>query len=375
MILNFDNIAHKILARAILSYRARVGFLMSANRDYDSDVAKKGDIINVPISKPIQARDAEVSNVNPALTDTDSDTVGIQLTQWREAPFSVTDLELTKIDQDEHFMPMSMHEAIRVLAEEANEFMAGKYDEIYNFVGIAGTTPFTSDTQALIDADLALNLDNVPTSNRSFIMDAYGNAKALNLEAFKSAEKMGRNGVVIEGDLGRVFGFDTMWDNAVQTHTRGASATALSVGVTAAGAKSLSIDGLGSAQPVKGDIFTVAGSSQQHVVVSATTVSAGASVLTIEPALAVEVTDNSQLDFVDDHVANLAFHRDAFTMAERPLKETSLAPATIYSLTDPVSGVSMRLEIVRMRNVDEWRLQILYGGKSTRPYSASRVLG
>ena len=373
---NLDNILHKILARAILSYRAKAGFIMAANRDYDKEVAQKGESINVPISKAITARDAEVSNSNPALTNTDQDTVAIELTEWREAPFSVTDLELTKIDQDEHFMPMAMHEAVRVLAEEANVFMASKYKEIYNFVGAAGTTPFGTNTSEIIAADKKLNQLNVPGTGRSFIMDTEAYANALSLDSFHHAEKMGRNGVVIDADLGRVFNFDTQWDNAVQSHTLGATTgtNVLTNGGGTAGDTTLAIDGL-TGQPVVGDIFTIAGNTQQYVVTDGGTLVSDAATITIEPPLAATVADGVQLTFVDDHTANLAMHKDAITMAERPLKQTSLAPSTIASLTDPVSGVSMRLEIVRMRNVDEWRLQVLYGGKSTRPYAATRVLG
>jgi hypothetical protein len=373
---NLDNILHKILARAILSYRAKVGFVMAANRDYDDAVAQKGESINVPISKAIAARDAAVSNVQPSLTNTDQDTVAIELTEWREAPFSVTDLELTKIDQDEHFMPMAMHEAIRVLAEEANTFMAGKYTEFYNWVGTAATTPFGSDTSAIIAADKKLNQNNVPTSGRSFIMDTEAYANALALDSFHNADKMGRNGVVIEADLGRVFNFDTQWDNAVQTHTTGAATAGnvLTDGGGTAGDTTLVADAF-TVKPSPGDLFTIAGDTTQYVVVSATDLSSGESTMTIQPPLAADVADGVQLTFVASHTANMALHRDALTIAERPLKQTSLAPSTIASMTDPLSGVSMRLEIVRMRNVDEWRLQVLYGGKSTRPYAGLRVLG
>jgi hypothetical protein len=269
-----------------------------------------------------------------------------------------------------------MHEAVRVLADEANVFIAGKYKEFYNWVGSPGTTPFASDTTALINADKKLNQNNVPSVGRSFIMDTEAYANALALDSFHHAEKMGRNGVVIDADLGRVFNFDTQWDNAVQDHTLGATTgtNVLTNGGGTAGDTTLAIDGL-TGQPVEGDLFTIAGDTTQYVVTNGGTLASNAATVTIEPALAADVADNVQLTFVADHTANMALHRDAITMAERPLKQSSLAPSTIASMTDPLSGVSMRLEIVRMRNVDEWRLQVLYGGKSTRPYAGLRVLG
>ena len=48
---NFINIMYKTIASGLYSYRKKLPFVMSANRDFSSEAAEKNDVINVPISK------------------------------------------------------------------------------------------------------------------------------------------------------------------------------------------------------------------------------------------------------------------------------------------------------------------------------------
>jgi hypothetical protein len=69
---------------------------------------------------------------------------------------------------------------------------------------------------------------------------------------------------------------------------------------------------------------------------------------------------------------NLAFHRDAFHFASRPL--TSDAAADLMrSVADPVSGVALRMEMIRQNKQDYIEFDVLYGATSFRPQLAVRI--
>ena len=102
---------------------------------------------------------------------------------------------------------------------------------------------------------------------------------------------------------------------------------------------------------------------------------------TISPALKADATDTAAITFLDDVVdstgrVGLAFHRDAFALATRPLmaSSTDLAMGSnIMSMTDPVSGLSLRLEVQRQYKQTTWEFDILYGVKCVRPEYACKV--
>ena len=74
------------------------------------------------------------------------------------------------------------------------------------------------------------------------------------------------------------------------------------------------------------------------------------------------------------HRANLAFHRDAFTLATVPFTLPETAPVKEQLSAD---GITMTLtggwDVTNYREI--YRLDILYGVKTIRPEWACRILG
>ena len=75
------------------------------------------------------------------------------------------------------------------------------------------------------------------------------------------------------------------------------------------------------------------------------------------------------------HVDNLVFHRDAFALATRPLSVPTTGGSIISSATDPISGLSMRLEVSRQHKQTTWAFDMLYGAKLVRAELGCRLLG
>lgn len=375
---NLNAIIPKILSRGLLTLRGKLVMPRIVNGDYSSEAAKKGELINVPIPTAAAVTDVTPSNTKPALVDKTPESVDIPLDQWKMSSFHLTDQDMLRIDMDAHFMPMSTLSAIDAIAENINGYIMGLYTQVPNWVGTAGSTPFSTDAAAAIAARKKLSSLKAPATERRMVLDLDAEANALGLAQFADVSQVGERNVKIEGEIGRKYGFDFFSDQQVPSHTTGAAGTILTNGIQAIGATSITVDGITGTGIVAGDAFTIAGQSTQYTVTAATALGGGAQTLTISPKLSAQVADGIQLTFVASHAVNLAFHRDAFAFAMRPLAQTTQSMqmgSKILSLTDPATGITMRLEVTRVHKAVTWEFDVLYGGKLVRPELAVRVLG
>lgn len=379
---DLSQIMPKILARSLMVLRGKLVMPRLVNGDYAPDAAKKGDVINVPIPTGQSVTDVTPSNAKPALVDKTPDGVSVPLDQWKMTSFHLSDKDMVQIDSNEHFLPMQTQSAIDAIAENVNGYLLDLYAEVPNFVGTANTTPFATTGAAAIDARKKLHAQKAPRDQRRMVLDLDAEANALALAIFGDVEKVGERNVKIEGEIGRKYGFDFFSDQQVSEHTTGAATgTTIAIdnapGPYAVGTETLHVDGL-TAGFVRGDLFTIAGNTTQYTVISATTLAGADQDITISPPLAAAAADGAVITVIASHTANLAFHRDAFAFAMRPLAQTSQSLALgsqILSLTDPVTGITLRLEVTRVHKAVVWEFDVLYGGRLVRPELAVRVLG
>ena len=129
-----------------------------------------------------------------------------------------------------------------------------------------------------------------------------------------------------------------------------------------------------------GDIITIAGDDQTYVLTAAATQASAATDVTLafEPALKVALTGSEAITVKATHVVNLAFHRDAFALAMRPLM-ASVADyqlgSRFISMQDPVTGLVLRLEVSRQHKQTRWAFDVLWGTQLVRPALACRLAG
>jgi hypothetical protein len=380
---NVQNILAKILARGLLALREQAIMPRLVNGDYSSEAAEKGDTIDVPIPSAVTATDVTPSNTPPAPSSSNPNKVQISLDNWKKADFYLTDKEMVEIDKNQHFMPMQMSEAVRSLANVINEDIHAEYLGVYGYTGTAGTTPFASTVTDATNARKVLHQQRAPRTERRGVLDYDAEANALALSPFADAEKTGSTAVKIEGEIGRKYGIDWFADDAVTTHVAGTlSAPGGLVGsTTAAGASALDIESASAQGDIEiGDIFTIAGDSQTYVAKAnvVAIVSGTAQSVAIDPPLQTAATAAAAITIVGTHVVNLSFHRDAFAFANRPLVSNTQEMALgsqILSMTDPQTGITLRLELSRQYKQVVWEFDVLWGAKLVRPELATRIAG
>lgn len=368
------NVVPQILAQGLLALRGATIGPRLVNTDYSRQAAEKGDTIDVPIPSAISAAAVAASNTAPSTADISPTKVQIPLDKWYEAPFYMTDKDIN--DAMNGIVPMQVSEAVKALGEQVNSDVLALYKGVYGAVGTAGTTPFASNYSAATAARKKLNEQLAPLSPRAILIDPDAEENAINLSTFADAGFTTDAGVIMDGVIGRKLGFNWFMDQQVPTHTAGtASGTLVNSASVAIGDTTVATD-TGTGTILEGDIFTVAGDSQQYVCTAdVADVSSGS--LAFSPAAKVAWADNAAITVeTTDSVANMAFHRDAFALATRPLAAPGDGLGNIIqSAVDPVSGLSLRLEISREHKRTRWSFDILYGVKTVRPELATRIYG
>ena len=369
------SILPKLLTRALPTLRENAVMPQLVTTYSSPSASNPGQNIDVPV--PVAQTAAAITNSNtpPANTDVATSTVQIQLTSHYGTNFHLSDSEVTRIDADGLFVPMQLAEAVRALANQVDSDLLGLSTSVYNHVGTAGTTPFHNaahlNTVWQKGARKKMNQNLAPSADRHIVVDEDAEGNIGSLDQFVLANERGDQGGIISGTIGTKLGADWFMNQNVPTHdTAGPASYLINSASVAIGDSSVAIDG-GSNTPAVGDVFTVAGDTQQYVVSSY-----GSSTLGFAPTAKVAWADNAALTFVTtDSVSNLAFQSGAFAMASAELAGSDFGLGNVQSIVDEKTGLVLRLEVRRDYKQTTWELDVLYGVKAIRPELAVRIFG
>lgn len=374
----------RLLAQGLLALRQVAIIPQLVNMGYSGLAGERGSSIDVPIPSAIAAQVVAPGNTPPSTPDVQPSTVSIQLNNWYEAPFYLTDQDmLTAMNGT---IPMQASEAVKSLANRVNTDILTLYKSVYGFNGTPGTTPLASDTSAITNTRKVLNTQLAPVDDRRFVLDPNADGNALSLPAFQYVNQGGTDSVMREGQLGRRLGFDFYMSQLMPFHTAGTQSGTITVSGAAAAAptafsQTITIASAGSSAVAwnYGDVVTFAGDTQTYVVTNISGVTIGASstgTVTLAPGLQIAKSGGEAVTLKASHQINLAFHRDAFAFATRPLASSAEGLGNIIqTATDPDSGLTLRLEISREHKRTRFSYDILYGCQCIRPQLAARLAG
>lgn len=360
---------------ALIALEAQLGMARAVFRGYDKNPQERGSVINVPIPSTFTAQDAPST-----AQDVKAGVTQITLNKWREVKFALTDKELTFTGEQiiaDHIRP-----AAYALANDIDTNLAGLAKQVPWFVDVAataGVSDLTAARKILFD-----NKTPLFDPTRLFMMvDSDMEADLLNNSAFTQWQGSGPTGEAaqIAGFLGQRYGFNIFASQNAQTHTKGTASTATLavVGATAAGATTITLDAVSvTGTLAAGDTFVIAGNAQRYVVTATNTASGNTfTSVAISPPLVADAADNAVVTVsLDDHVAGVAFHRDAFALAMAPLSRLGAQlGAQIETVTDPQTGLSIRSRLYYEGNSSAVHvaLDVLYGMKVLNPNMAVRL--
>lgn len=369
---------------ALILLENALGMGTRVHRGYDTDRKsfRKGEYVNIRKPSTLSAQNAPAT-----AEDLDTGSVQVQLAYWREAKFKLTDKELSLSEDvliEEHIAP-----AAYALAQDVDVKLAALYKDIPWYVDLNSTIALSDITdvyQVLFDNKVPLGNPN----NVHYMMGGALQNGFQQLTAFNQWQGAGQVGVETQrsGSLGIKFGMECFANQNVQSHTAGTCADATGAidygsGTTAVykkGATMVHIDGVTDGGTWKaGDTFVITGNTQRYAVTADVTFTGGEGDVYFTPPLVADVDENTVVTGrVDTHVANLAFHRNAFALVTAPLStmgnELGAKIATVYN---DKNGLSLRSRIYYVGNSSEVHvaLDILYGVKTLDPNLAVRACG
>jgi len=364
--MTLTNVLSTLAAMGLATLRQQLALARIVNREYESALtgATKFSTVNVVVPAAVAAIDVTPANVPPSTTDQTPTNVPVTLSQWKEAPFTLSDKDLQQVDAG--IIPMQASEAVKGLANAIETYL-WTLARFYSFAGTPGTTPFSLDAAEYLEARRLGNVELMPMDPRFVVLDPSAEANALNLRGFQDASFGGGDGVILRGQIGQKLGALWLMSQLVPTQTIGTHNTAYVVnGVNALGSKSLVV-ATGTGTIKAGEIFTIAGDPQTYAVQADN--AGGAGTWTIEPGLRIATAGSEAITFKAAFVKNLLLHRDAIAFAMAPLVDSNVAPnlVAMQSIVDPVSGLALRVELTREHKRWRWSYDALYGGSLVRP--------
>lgn len=378
------NILPTLLAMGLKALRENAVMPRLVNRSYDSLAAQPGNVINVPTPSSISVRTPTAAVTWDSNQDFSPSTVAVTLDFWREASFHLSDSDFLSIERG--YIPMQASEAIKALANAVDVYIIGKHTGIYGFAGseTGGTTPFSTNLNAAASARAVLNNQLAPLQDRRAVLSPLAEANLLKNSDILGVDKLGTNEQIIQGTISRRLGFDWFMDQNIPNFVCGTAACSGYIASTVSGVVGQStinvINATASGALKVGDLFRFTGDPDGNCYVLTTAVACvcatAATILTFTPALKTTVEIGATLIFVSGtYVANLAFHRDAFAWASRPLADVSGVGNTMQSMVDPVSGCALRIEVARQYKQVTYSYDILGGAALVRPALACKIIG
>ena len=382
-----DNLIPKVAARGLIDFRQKAFMPQIVNADYSAEAAQKGDHISVMVPSDLAVKDVVPGKDHVAPDASDVEVVNIELDHWKSVSFYLTDKELMQIDADEHFLPFQMTQAIGALAAEMNQSFLRIADYGSNVLGEANKPLFSNEdahkgtvhggVQVAIDARKMLNKRGAPKEGRYGIIGYEEEANATELAQFADAGQSGDSRVKLEGELGRKFGIDWIsTDQIVKNRDNPVAETFRTTFTAKVGTnkvRAISIE----TEPKAGDLLIKSNGELVGVISSSEEKNANEYEMTLTSNLPKDLAANTTLKFGRPANKNVIFQRNAFAFATRPLaaatQHLSLG-SRIIALTDPVSGLSLRLEIYRQHKQTVWEFDALWGVKMVRPEFAVTAL-
>ncbi len=367
---DFSAISPRLLAQALRTLREELSIIPLINRSFSNVPGGQNSTLDIPIPSAIVAQDVAPANTPPTTADVVPTVKTITLDRWKEAAFYLTDLDYTNVMRG--IIPMEAAEAVKALGVAMETDVMNEYKNAYNHAGVAGTTPFVTDFSEYLAARKLAGRALMPRSDRFVLLDVDADANAIAKEAFQNSEWRGDTDGIREARIGRKFGADWYSSTLAPYHTSGAATGYLVNGAHSLGAKTIAVN-TGTGAYVAGDLITFAGHTQGYTVITAVGGPPNTSI-TIEPGLVVGVAGGVAITKKASHAVNLLMHRDAVAFGTRPLEDASNM-GNIRWETDPVTGISLRLEVTREHKRTRWAFDALWGTDVVRPQWMIRILG
>lgn len=188
------------------------------NRDYEGDIADKGDTVRVQSVGPVTIG-TYTKNTNMAAAEELEDAESIlSITQAKYFNFQVDDVDARQ--GGGNIMTGAMAEAAYGLADTADQYVAGLYADAGSTVGTSGAPKTDLGTagkpyEYLLNLGTKLSEANVPKAGRWVIVPPWFTEELLQDTKFVGSGALPADDRLLTGGIGRAAGFSVIESNNV----------------------------------------------------------------------------------------------------------------------------------------------------------------
>jgi hypothetical protein len=383
---NFSVVMLNILAGALAVLREEAYLARVVAHDFDGAAAKKGSTVSVSVPVAQAVYDVTPAAVPPALVDITIPEVTFTLDQWKATRFHMTEKQIQEMADGNQVFPGQIGEAVRVIANTLNTYLWSKYKRVYGYAGTAGTTPFATTIDGAVDLKQVLVRQRTPSGNLKMVVNPTAETLLLKLATLQKFLEHGTDATLLEAEIGRLMAFDVFRDRDIPLHTAGTITTGLiakAATAVAAGLKTFIATTAASTGAIalkEGDILAIAGHVTTYVLTADATEAGAAAdeALFIEPGLEIALVGSEAITVKASHRVNLGFDPSAFGLAMRTLPDSIEGQPTLgvsEVMTDPVTGIPLKLTFFPGYHAMQFELSVLYGGGIIDARRIARLAG
>tara|TARA_R110000868_G_C10920056_1_gene765595 strand:- start:180 stop:1313 length:1134 start_codon:yes stop_codon:yes gene_type:complete len=357
--------------------REVTGFIGAVNVDAAAETIAKDQTIYSPVA-PVNT----TGNITPAMTATaaSDQTIGTKslvIDSYKTSGFNWTAEEefgLNSGGRFENIMRDQMAQCFRVHVNEIEAALgvAAKNGASRAIGTTAGTAPVLAD---FAGAQKILTDNGAPMTGRSVVIDTTAGVALRGTSSLYKVNEAGDSGLLRNGVLGSLYGFDIRESAGISSATAGtgASYTTTAAGFAVGTTAIPLITGTGTV--LAGDIVTFAGDSNKYVVAAG--VSAPGTITLAAPGLKVAMSAATKaMTIFSTSARNIALSKNAITLATRlPKFQAGDQAADRYVITDPQTGIAFEIAMYPGYRMVKYEVSIAYGMSVIKPEHLAVIIG
>jgi len=364
--------------------REITGLIGAVNRDSTEDTIAKNQTVYSPVA-PVNT----TSNISPAMTVTaaSDQTIGTKslvIDSYKSSGFNweaEEEFGLRSGGRFENIMRDQIAQCFRVHINEIETALGtlGKNGASRAVGTTAGTAPILAD---FAGAQKILTDNGAPMTGRSVVMNTTAGVALRGISNLFKVNEAGDSGLLRQGVLGSLYGFDLRESAGISSATAGtmASATSTSAAFTV-GQTVIPLATAGTGVVAAGDIVTFANDTNKYVVASVSFAGAnpasGDSITLAAPGLRLaQGVATRAITVFATSARNLAFSKNAITLATRlPKFQVGDQAADRAVITDPNTGISFELTMWPGQRMVKYEVSIAYGMSVIKPEHLAVIIG
>jgi hypothetical protein len=354
--------------------RELVGFIPSVTRDATVDrVAVGQNVRSFKTAANTAGKDITAAMAFPAAAYQTVGNDAITINKARAFPFSWTAEEQYAVNQGAGTLSVAQDQIAQAYRAAVNEIE----NDIADAVALGASGGITPNNSTLFNTTLKdgafakkfLDDRGAPLSDRHMVLNTTASAAMRGLTQLTNVGDAGDQGLLRQGVLGNLFGFNIRESAQVSTTVTATGANYLvdNVGGYAVGATLIHVD-TGTGSIPAGSLVTIGGNT--YMVVTGTAGDGDQDITIAAPGLIKAIANNDPVTVLSAQDANAAFSRNAVVLATRlpavPIGGDDLALMREV-ITDPRSGLSFELAVYPGYRMVTYEIGVLWGTKVIKP--------